>query len=103
MKITFNPAKPLTDLRDVLNFIEFLHVDLKACWNPADNEKIDFTTYENLDNHQPSWSKAEGAILNQRMKEARMVCNDNDVAFEKFADDHVTLLYTTKKVKLINR
>lgn len=72
--MTFNPTKPLTDLGDVVSFFEFLHMELKAVWHPDD----DFTTYVHLDNKEPSWSKAEGEMLNTRMNEAFDICNRTD-------------------------
>lgn len=102
MKQNFNPIKPLTDLRDVLNFLEFLVYECKAVYEPSD-EATDFTKYENLDNHKPSWTKQEGIILNQRLAEAKEVCNNNDEDFEKFASENLAVITNKFKGKLVNR
>ena len=73
----FNPTKPLTDLRDIVNFFEYLHMELKCNYHPDD----DFTTYIHYDNKQASFSKGEGEMLNKRMAEAFEVCQrlDKDI------------------------
>ncbi len=98
-KSTFNPSSKLTELRDVINFFEYMTRDLKSVWHPDD----DFTTYINLDNKEQSWSKTEGELLNKRMAEAFEVCNDNDTDIYQLGMETVLLLERGTKYKAQNK
>jgi hypothetical protein len=98
-KTTFNPSKPLTDLRDVINFFEFLYLELKCVYHPDD----DFTTYIHLDSKQPSFSKGEGEMLNKRMEEAFDVCGREDKDIYQLGMETNLLSEQKEKTQLSNQ